>query len=144
MTVRLRSWLVLLCAASGAAAAHTQEGSLGDPASSTDYYQVSCTDDGSGVPASMMAQVLHRDLATVTVATLIFRGTSAITTADAAGGDAQASPPVYVNGGDGVYNMFVQKTGAGSVNYTLTYHCMTGANGTGLHTGTTIVFRQNQ
>jgi hypothetical protein len=38
----------------------------------------------------------------------------------------------------------VTKAGTGAVNYTLTFHCTTGANGSGLHTGTTIVFRQNQ
>ena len=144
MTVRQTALLFLLIAASGSASAHTQEGSLTDPASSTDYYQVSCNDDGSGVPASMMAQILHRTTAPVAVATLVHRGTSAVSTADAAGGDATPSPAVTVNGGDGVYNVFVVKTGAGVANYTLTYHCMTGLNGTGLHTGTTIVFRQNQ
>ena len=33
----------------------------GDPAAATDYYQVStCSDDGSGVPASLVAQVQNR------------------------------------------------------------------------------------
>ena len=47
-------------ALAGGALAHTQDGSLGDPAAATDYYQVSCSDDGSGVPASLVAQVQNR------------------------------------------------------------------------------------
>jgi hypothetical protein len=131
--------------AAPAALAHTQDGSLGDAASATDYYQITCSDDGSGVPASMMAQVLNRGPAAATgVAVLIHRGISATSTLDPTGGDSTVSPLVSVNGADGVYNVFVTKAGTGAVNYTLTFHCTTGANGSGLHTGTTIVFRQNQ
>jgi hypothetical protein len=82
--------------------------------------------------------------ATSTVFVVAHRGTSATSAADATGGDVAASPLVFVNGADGVYNVFVSKAGSGVLNYTLTYHCMTGADGGGLHTGTTIVFRQNQ
>jgi hypothetical protein len=49
------------------ALAHTQDGTLGDTAASTDYYQITCSDDGSGVPASMMVQVQHRGPAAVPV-----------------------------------------------------------------------------
>ena len=78
------------------ALAHTQDGSHGDSADSTDYYQITCSDDGSGRPASMMAQVQNRGPAAASmVSVVVHRGT--------------AAPP----------------TG-------------------GLHTGTTIVFRQNQ
>ena len=126
------------------ALAHTQDGSLGDAAASTDFYQVSCSDDGSGGPASMMAQVQHRGPASVPLSLVVHRGTSATATVDASGSDAVPSPLVSVNGNDGVYNVFVTKAGAGAVNYTLSFHCMTGQNGGGLHTGTTIVFRQNQ
>ena len=40
------------------ALAHTQDGTLGDTAASTDYYQITCSDDGSGVPASMIVQCI--------------------------------------------------------------------------------------
>ena len=126
------------------ALAHTQDGTLGDPAAATDYYQVTCSDDGSGVPASMMAQVQHRGPAAVPVSVVVHRGTAATATVDAGAGDASASPLVAVNGSDGVYSVFVTKAGGGAINYTLSFHCMTGQNGGGLHTGTTIVFRQNQ
>lgn len=136
--------VIVFLGTSPLALAHTQDGSLGGDAAATDYYQVTCSDDGSGPPSSMMAQLLSRGPTAAAVTAVVHRGTTATSTSDAAAGDASASPLVFVNGGDGVYNVFVSKAGSGSVNYTLTYHCMTGANGGGLHTGTTIVFRQNQ
>lgn len=144
-TIRPTLLAALLASVAGIALAHTQDGSLGDAAAATDYYQVSCSDDGSGPPASLVAQVQNRGPnATSTVFVVAHRGTSATSAADATGGDVAASPLVFVNGADGVYNVFVSKAGSGVLNYTLTYHCMTGADGGGLHTGTTIVFRQNQ
>lgn len=126
------------------ALAHTQDGTLGDGAAATDYYQVTCNDDGSGPPGSLVAQVQHRGSAATPVAVVVHRAAAATTTVDTVPGDVASSPPVYVNGGDGVYNVFVSKAGSGLVNYTLSFHCMTGQNGGGLHTGTLIVFRQNQ
>jgi hypothetical protein len=147
MRASFRSPLTLLCVAlsPGWALAHTQDGSLADAPASTDFYQVTCSDDGSGVPASMVAQVTNRGPAVAsTVSVLVHRGAAATSAADATGADGNASPSVFVNGGDGVYNVFLTKAGGGAVNYTLSFHCMTGANGSGLHTGTTIVSRQSQ
>jgi len=142
---RTRCIVVLAAAAmSTGVLAHTQDGSLSDAAASTDFYQVTCSDDGSGIPASMMAQVQNRGPATAAVSVVVQRGTTATATVDAVGGDVAQSPLVSVNGNDGVYNVFVTKSGGGAINYTLSFHCMTGPNGGGLHTGTTIVFRQNQ
>lgn len=135
----------LLALVIGPVCAHTQDGSLGDPAAATDYYQVTCSDDGTGVPASLVVQVQNRGPQAASAVTVVtHRGIAASTTVDATGGDAVLGPMVSVNGADGVYNVFVAKAGGGAVNYTLTYHCMTGPNGTGLHTGSLIVFRQNQ
>jgi hypothetical protein len=144
-TIKRTLRAALLASVAGAALAHTQDGSIGDPAASTDYYQVSCSDDGSGPPASLVAQVQNRGPAAAsTVSVVVHRGIVATSTADTTGGDIASGPVVFVNGGDGVYNVFVSKLGSGPVNYTLSYHCMTAENGGGLHTGTTIVFRQNQ
>ena len=135
--------LLLLLLWTGAHA-HTQDGSLGDAAAATDYYQVTCNDDGTGPPASLVAEVQHRGPSASPVSVVVHRGTAATTTVDTVPGDVTPSPNVFVNGGDGVYNVFVSKAGTGAVNYTLSFHCMTGQNGGGLHTGTLIVFRQNQ
>jgi hypothetical protein len=134
-----------LASITGVAPAHTQDGSVGPSAASTDYYQVSCSDDGTGVPASLVAQAQNRGpTAASTVHVVVHRGVAATSTVDTTGGDVAMSPLVFVNGGEGVYDVFVSKVGDGVVNYTLSYHCMTGEAGSGLHTGTTIVFRQNQ
>jgi hypothetical protein len=139
------SCCMLMANPANLALAHTESGSLGVPAEATDFYQVSCTDDGNGVPASMVAQVINRSAAPAPyVSVVVHRGVAATNTTDATAGDAVASPLVNVNGGDGVYNVFVSKAGPGAESYTLTFHCMTGTNGSGIHTGTTSVFRQNQ
>lgn len=140
--MRTRALVLLLACFGAPALAHTQDGSLGDAAAATDYYQISCSDDGTGPPASLAVQVLNRGPAPA-VLVLAHRGIAATSTADASG-DTAPGPLVWVNGGDGVYNVFLSKPAAGAVNYTLTFHCMTADNGGGLHTGTTIVFRQNQ
>jgi len=144
--MRLATQLIAIAAAamSGGVLAHTQDGALSDAAASTDFYQVTCSDDGSGIPASMMAQVQNRGPAAAAVSVVVQRGIAATATVDAVGGDTVQSPLVYVNGNDGVYNVFVTKSAGGAITYTLSFHCMTGPNGGGLHTGTTIVFRQNQ
>lgn len=136
---------VAVLAYGNVANAHSQSGSLGTAAAATDYYQVSCTDDGSGPPASLVAQVQSLSSSGSPVpAVVVHRRNIASSSTDLVGGDAGASPLVAVNADDGVYNVFVIKSAAGSVNYTLTYHCMTGPNGTGLHTGTTLVTQQNE
>ena len=129
----------------GIAVAHTQTGSLGADPIATDYYQVTCSDDGSGEPASMIVQMTNNSAGgTQSVTALAHKGLVATSSTDTVGGGSSAGPLTWVNGAGGVYEVFVTKAAAGAVNYTLTYHCLTGANGTGLHTGTTIVFRQNQ
>lgn len=133
-----------LAATPAAVAAHTQDGSLGAAAAATDYYQVTCSDDGAGAPASLVVQVDHRGPdGAPAVLVVAHRGASAATSADVAG-STSPGPLVSVNSADGVYNVFLSKSGSGVANYSLTFHCMTGPNGAGLHTGTTIVFRQNQ
>jgi hypothetical protein len=133
----------LVCAAP--TSAHTYTDSLGSAASATDFYQVTCSDDGSGPPASLFAQV--RDEGPVSppwVSVQLHRGSLLASSSDPIDGDTESSPSITVNGGPGVYDVLVDKSGAGSENYTLTFHCMTGPDGTGVHTGTAISVKQNQ
>jgi hypothetical protein len=140
----LASTATLLLAMVSAAFAHTQTGSLATVPEATDYYQVTCSDDGSGEPASLVSQVMSATPGTAPFVTVVLhKGVVATTSTDTSGGTT-VSPLVFVNAGGGVYDVFLSKTAAGAVNYTLTFHCMTGANGSGIHTGTTIVFKQNQ
>jgi hypothetical protein len=128
-----------------AARAHTQNGSLGSAATATDFYQVTCSDDGSGAPASLTLQVLDASPAAAPlVAVQGQKGSLAKNGTDPVDADAAASPLISLNGGAGVYDVLVHKTDAGSESYTLTFHCLTGPDGTGDHTGTSITTRQNQ
>jgi hypothetical protein len=128
------------------AAAHTQTGGLGAAAAATDYYQVTCSDDGAGPPASLSMRVLDTSSAVVPplLSVQVKRGTLLANTTDPVDGDGAWSPLVAVNGGGGVYDVLVDKSAAGADAYTLDFHCVTGPDGSGEHTGTTITIRQNQ
>ena len=129
----------------GGASAHTQLGSLGAAASATDSYQVTCSDDGSGPPKTLLLQVQDTTSASAPLVGVEgHRASQNSNSVDATSGDSNPSPLVYVNGGSGVFDVLVYKIGAGADSYTLTYHCYTGVNGTGIHTGTAIVRGQNQ
>ena len=133
----------VLCAAG--AVAHTQNGSLGATASSTDFYQITCLDDGSGTPVSLGVEIEDAaPAAPPLVSVQIQRGLLIVSVTDRTDGDGQPSTEVFLNGGPGVYDVLIDKTAAGAENYTLDFHCFTGPDGTGIHTGTSIVTRQNQ
>jgi hypothetical protein len=137
--------VLLLLPLARSALAHTQSGALGDAAGATDFYQVTCLDDGAGAPASLSIQV--QDAAPVAaplVSVQVRRALALANSTDATDGDVGYSPLVAVNGGPGVYDVLVNKTAAGAEAYTLQFHCTTGANGGGDHTGTEIVARQSQ
>ena len=134
---------VLLAALGHAAPARAlaQGGSLANAESDTDFYQVTCSNDGSGAPASLVAQVLDAAPVAAPLVSVQTQKTSpavATNTTDAVDGDAGASPSVALNGGAGTYDVFVDKSAAGAESYTLTVQCMTGINGGGVPTGTAI------
>jgi hypothetical protein len=137
--------LVLALGGSRPALAHTQNGSLGAGAGATDLYHVTCSDDGSGPPGSLRMQVLDASPAAAPyVSVQVNRGAQLASTTDPVDADTSSSSIVWVNGGAGVYEVLVDKSGPGAENYTLTFHCVTGPDGEGLHTGTSISTRQNQ
>ncbi|MEX2207456.1 MAG: hypothetical protein WEF50_14600 [Myxococcota bacterium] len=136
---------LLLAGLARGALAHTQAGSLGDAAGATDYYQVTCLDDGAGAPASLSIQLQDASPAAAPFVSVQARkGTLLASSTDPSDADSAPGPLIHVNGGAGVYDVLVDKTAASAVLYTLTFHCTTGENGTGQHTGTEIVARQNQ
>jgi hypothetical protein len=122
--------------------AHTQTGSLGTAADSTDHYIVYCSDDGDGPTSSLVMQVSSDSAGGPTVAVVGSIGNLATNSSDTVSGDGTPGPLTWVNGGDGDYDVSIVKAQSGGANYTLTYHCMTGINGGGLHTGTDIIFQQ--
>lgn len=126
--------------------AHTQNGALGTAASATDLYTILCSDDGTGVPASLSVQV--QDVAPAAaplVSVQVRNGTALLNSTDPTDADGVASPLVSVNAVAGTsYDVLVDKTTDGAESYVLTYHCWTGPDGTGLHTGTDLIVRQSQ
>jgi len=86
-----KTWLaavsfLLLAAPAGLSFAHTQDGSLGAPTAATDYYQITCSDDGSGVPASMQFQIQNRGPTAAVVSVLVHKGIIATSSSDATAG----------------------------------------------------------
>jgi hypothetical protein len=142
------AWLAGLLGALGLpddGRAHTQSGSLGAAATATDFYHVTCSDDGSGAPASLRIEVLDAPpVSAPLVSTQVQRGSLATNTTDPVDGDGTPGPLVSIDGGGGSYDVLVYKSAPGVESYTLTFHCTTGPGGGGLHTGTAITTRQNQ
>ena len=125
-----------------AAFAHDQTGALGKAVGATDYYAVSCFDDGNGVADHLSFQIMDALPAAIpAVSAQVTKGRLAVNTTDAIDGDATYSPAVLVKGGNGTYYVSVDKSKAGVENYSFQYHCETSDN---QHTGTSILPLQNQ
>ena len=146
----MRTHQIMACACvswaiAGGALAHTQTGALGTSAAATDYYQITCSDDGAGTPGSLALELRDEGPeAAPLVSVQVARGGELANATDPDDSDLDYSPLISVNGGPGVYAVLVDKSGPGSENYRLSFHCVTGPNGTGLHTGTSASVRQNQ
>ena len=134
----MASTLSLIAGYASMASAHdVSNQTIGVAAGATDYFQVTCF----GNAARLNIQE-HVDTAGGAILSLqVHKGSIARNTTDPVGGDAGYSPLVSVAGGNGVYNVFVDKKKVGARQYDISYHCITSGN---VHTGTSIVQRQNQ
>ncbi len=104
------SCLLLLAAPAGVALAHTQTGSLAAGAAATDFYQVTCSDDGDGPPGSLVFQVENvSSPSSPLVNVLVQKGIMATSSSDPVNGDGVPSPLVWINGLDGVYNVILTR-----------------------------------
>ena len=83
-------------------------------------------------------EVLAVSPSSTLVSAQIQKGTRATNTTDLVSGDGAPSPTATIDGGAGIYDVFVDKTDAGVETYELDLRCMTGAGGTGAETGTAI------
>lgn len=133
-------WLPIL-GNSPIANADTQDQSLGSGPSVVDRYQVACSTANGADTAGLMAQVKNNTSASPALSVQVYKGSGATNSTDAASGDAVFSPMSYLARGNGSYFIAVDKAGAGAVNYTLLYQCVTGQ---GVNTGTAASIRQDQ
>jgi hypothetical protein len=113
------------------ASAHTQTGSLGDDAGTTDIYQVTCA-TGDTTSGRLEVSVLNVAASSPLLNVLIEKDGLSSSATDAASGDSDYSPLASVSAGDGPYTVTLDKAGAGTLSYSMEFHCKTGA---GLHTG---------
>ncbi len=140
---------VSLLALAGNASAHDQSGDLGNAASATDYYVVTCSNDGSGAPYQLYFDLtdLTKNSAPV-VSAQVTKDLMAATTSDLVDTDTAAGPAIILRGGaaapgkgsgPGNYFVTIDKSKAGLEKYHFTFHCQT-QNGD--HTGTDITTLQ--
>lgn len=139
-----RAWLLslLLGAAAQASFAHTYVLNIGEAASATHYFGVICSNEGGYDTDHLYVQIQTNTANAPLLSAQIIKGTVATSTTDPISGDAVASPPMRHHGGNGLYQVLVNKTGAGAAVFTITAHCLdvTGTQ----HTGTDAVVYQYQ
>lgn len=117
---------------SGVSWAHDEDGQLGKKASGTDVWEVSC----SGGSQYLAIRIIDLPPSKGPKLSLqIVKDRIAVNTTDAQDADAEYSPEVKLFGGDGIYTVLVDKSGAQPENYHFEAHCW-GPSG---HTGTTAV-----
>lgn len=109
--------------------------SAGNNPSATHFGYINCYDNGVGPTNHLFVQI--KDLSPPVPGLLlnvqISKGQKMTNVTDAVSGDDQPSPGAILAGGNGVYNISINKTAAGVRNFDLTYHCQTLGND---HTGT--------
>ena len=123
--------------------AATRTGTLPSSATAAQLLFLDCSDDGAGVPLSATVQI--RDLApgaVPVVSVQLRRGAAATNSSDDGDGDATASPQVFVNGGSGRYDVYVDKSATGEEIYEVSAQCWTGTVGSGAPTGTSLFSAQ--
>lgn len=140
--------LALMAIYANTVSAHNQAGSFTTGlAAAVDFYQVTCFDDGNGTPSYLEAQVKDMTASSSKVSILAYKGTSCTTNAcaqfsvDTTDSNTAYSPVVKITQGSGVYSLFVMHTAAGTDSYDVAFHCKTS---TGVHTGISVVSRQQQ
>lgn len=126
----------------GMACADTLKAALGESSAATDFYRVTCSANTAGATERLSVSLI--DLAPVAgpmVSAQVVKGPLGKNTTDAVDGDDKASPQIAVKGGNGVYDVRVNKTAQGAELYRLDYRCLSSA---GNATKTAITTIQNQ
>lgn len=113
----------------------------GNKATFTALARVTCFDDGNGPADHLIASIRDNSPSVpgMFISLQLLKGSRAISVTDTTPGDAQFSPSVTLQAGNGTYFMMADKTMAGARDFEVEWHCNTA---TGVHTGTDIVVDQ--
>lgn len=138
--------LFLLLSCVGVAKSYAHGGSAtmdeaGNKASFTALARITCFDDGAGPAQFLVARVRDNSAAVsgMFVSLQLLKGTRATSVTDLTPGDADYSEFATLSGGNGTYQLILNKTKAGARSFDLEWHCLTAAND---HTGTDIIVDQ--
>lgn len=127
----------------GMTPAHSLSGALGSGAQATDLYQITCSAEDGGPPTDVLRIRVrdHKPVRKAQVSVQVQKGSVATNRTDATDGNTRYSRAATIHGGDGVYQVLVNKSSAGAETYSLEFHC---ESSTDIHTGTVEVQLQNQ
>ncbi len=109
----------------------------GNSAEFSTLTQVTCFDDGNGVPDHIIAQIEDKSPPVPGLLTtlVVMKGSQMLTASDPFSGDGEPGPYIRLHGGPGVYTMMANKTAAGARDFEVEWHCNAVDN---THTGTDI------
>jgi len=122
--------------------AATLNNQLMRPSSSTDFFRVTCSKNDHGDTSKLRVTLLDEspDNRSI-ISAQAMRGLLAMNITDTNRKDNKPSPAANVAGGNGAYEIRVNKTGPGVKKYKLDYRCLTNGN---QWAGTAIATVQNQ
>ena len=120
--------------ASMPAQAHSYVFTLGEAAGATHYFGVICSTEGGYDTDHLYLQLQVQTVGGPLVSAQVIKGNAATNLTDPVNGDAQPSPGTRTRGGNGLYQVLINKAGPGVVTFGVTAHCLD-ASGT-QHTGT--------
>jgi hypothetical protein len=125
---------LLLAAAATTAQAHSYVFTLGQAAEATHFFGVICSAEGGNDTDHLFLELRTTTPNAPAVSAQVIKAQVATNTTDPVGGDAAFSPASRTRGGNGLYQVLINKSGLGVVVFSLNAHCLD-ATGT-QHTGT--------
>ena len=125
---------LLMAVATSASQAHSFVFQLGQAAGATHFFGVICSGEGGNDTDHLFLELRTTTPNAPAVSAQVIKGPVATNTTDPVGGDAVFSPASRTRGGNGLYQVLINKSGPGVVVFTLNAHCLD-ATGT-QHTGT--------
>jgi hypothetical protein len=134
LSAKAAATALALATLAGIADAHSYVFTLGAAAGATHYFGVICSSDAGYDTDHLLVQIQTDTPGAPLVSAQVVKGNLATNTTDPVSGDAQPGPPSRTRGGNGLYQVLINKSGPGAVTFIATAHCLD-VSGT-QHTGT--------